>query len=166
MKQDTKAQASALATILVIDDEELIRQYLCEILTLLGYRVLAAQDGQMALGIYQRQFREIDFVLTDMVMPGMFGTELLDCMRILNPALKAAIMSGYYERADLTAESLAKVVGMLRKPFSADALRDLLDKALHSGPSASHSLVAEAEACEEWLLAEGACSPKPYDLRR
>lgn len=158
MEQDNTGHAAALATILVIDDEELLRQFLCELLTLQGYRTYAAQDGLVALDIYRRQFREIDLVLTDLVMPGMHGLEVLDVMRALNPTLKAAIMSGYCDRTDLAADSLSKVVGMLRKPFSAEQLQGLLDKALHGEPLVPHALAGELAADEEGLLVECAYS--------
>jgi two-component system cell cycle sensor histidine kinase/response regulator CckA len=152
MEQDKTTQDSILATILVIDDEVLIREFLCEVLTLQGYRTLTAQDGLAALGIYKKQFKEIDLVLTDLVMPGMYGAEVLDLMRVMNPQLKAAIMSGYYDHSDLPQECLDNVVGVLRKPFSTVQLHGLLDKALNCGPLDPHFMEKGLDADEEeWV---------------
>ena len=156
MEQDKTEHASALVTILVIDDEELVRRFLSEILTMQGYRVLVAQDGMAAIGIYKRQFKEIDLVLTDLVMPGLQGAEVLDLMRTLNPALKAVIMSGYYGSADLMEECFANVVGLLRKPFTMEQMGGLLKKALHCAPLPPFLLAGGAEMDEEeGVLAEG-----------
>lgn len=153
MEQDKISETPVLGTILVIDDEELIRDFLCDVLTMYGYRALTAQDGLVALNIYKRQFKEIDLVLTDLVMPGMYGAEVLGLMRVMNPELKAAIMSGYYDRSDLPEECLANVVGVLRKPFSTEQLGGLLDKALHCGPLAPLIFVEESESDDEgWLV--------------
>lgn len=74
---------------------------------------------------------------------------MLGLMHTLNPALKAAIISGYYESADLTDVPLDSVVGVLRKPFSPKQLQGLLVKALHRKPLVPQPLTGAAVAHEE-----------------
>ncbi len=89
--------ASAKQTILVVDDEDLVRNYLVIALQHLGYDVIAVKDGNEALSQCQQSNVNIDVLLTDMVLPGMNGRQLAEQAKKVRPTLKLVFMSGYTE---------------------------------------------------------------------
>ncbi|HZF00642.1 MAG TPA: ATP-binding protein [Methylomirabilota bacterium] len=104
-------------TVLVVDDEDMLLTMTETILTDYGYKVLTASSGQRALNILSRGDPNVDLVLTDLVMPGMGGRELIDRIRQLAPTVKLICMSGYLGAEKQTGTN------SLRKPFtSADLL--------------------------------------------
>jgi PAS domain S-box-containing protein len=82
-------------TILVVEDEDAVRQISARTLESLGYNVLSSCDGVEALSVYDRHPGRVDLVLMDLVMPNMGGRELLDALRERDPDLKVIVMSGY-----------------------------------------------------------------------
>jgi len=100
-------------TVLVVDDEALLLSMTETILTEFGYKTLAAKSGQKALEILAREDVNVDLVITDLVMPGMSGRELVEHIRQLAPGTRILCMSGYALSAD-------KQTGApyLRKPFT------------------------------------------------
>jgi CheY-like chemotaxis protein len=104
-------------TVLVVDDEALLLTMTETILTEFGYKILTANSGQKALAILSRDNMNVDLVVTDLVMPGMSGRELVERIRQLSPATRILCMSGYSLSAD-------KQVGTpyLRKPFTSAEL--------------------------------------------
>jgi PAS domain S-box-containing protein len=121
-------------TILVADDEQLLRDLIRRILGGLGYRVLIAADGAEALDLF-RAHPEVDLVLLDAVMPRTQGMAAYAEMKALRPGVRVLIMSGYAEEA--VDQSLFALAGtpFIAKPFEANELarkvRDVLD-----GPTA------------------------------
>ncbi|SDB03090.1 Cache domain-containing protein [Desulfonatronum thiosulfatophilum] len=112
---------SGTEVILVVDDEEMIREATSELLTGYGYTVIQSGDGRQALERYTRDQERIALVITDVGMPGMGGEALLAELRKLNPRAKVIISSGYAGIRDNQAFQAAS--GMISKPF---ALNDLL----------------------------------------
>jgi CheY-like chemotaxis protein len=110
-------------TILVVDDESLVLTMAETILTEFGYKVLTANGGQKALAILSRDDVKVNLVVTDMVMPGMSGRELIERIRQLAPTMKILSTSGYVMPAD-------KQIGTayLQKPFTST---ELLAKVRH-----------------------------------
>jgi len=100
-------------TVLVVDDEMLLLSMTETILTEFGYKILTASSGQKALAILARQDVKVDLVVTDLVMPGMSGRELVDRIRQVAPATRILCMSGYGLPADKRPG-----VPFLRKPFT------------------------------------------------
>lgn len=82
-------------TVLVVDDEALVRDVTKEMLESLGYQVLAAGDGEEALSLYRAEGGRIDLVILDMIMPGMGGGEVYDALRSLDPGVRVILSSGY-----------------------------------------------------------------------
>jgi CheY-like chemotaxis protein len=82
-------------TILVVENGDILRPLIGEILRREGYRVLEAQDGDAALSVWHREQGPIDLVVTDVVMPNMSGKELVWRLRLLRPEVKVIYMSGY-----------------------------------------------------------------------
>lgn len=117
--------------ILVAEDDDDVRAYTVEILRELGYHVLEAQDGPAALRIIERPEQAVDLLFTDVVMPGMSGSELADHARVIRPELKVLYTSGYTRNAIVHNGRLDAGVEMIAKPFTYQALaarvRDMLD---------------------------------------
>jgi signal transduction histidine kinase len=100
-------------TVLVVDDETLLLSMTETILTEFGYKILTASSGQKALAILARDDLKVDLVITDLVMPGMSGRELVERIRQQAPAPRILCMSGYSLSADQRAGT-----PFLRKPFT------------------------------------------------
>jgi len=131
---DTAAapQAAENETILVVDDEPLVRMVAVEILEELGYHVLEADDGPSALRI-MNSGQPIDLLITDVGLPGgMNGRQLADAVRINRPDLRVLFVTGYAENAVLNHGHLDHGMHVMTKPFLGDAfarrVRDLLSK--------------------------------------
>ena len=108
-------------TILVVDDEDIVRILAEAMLQKLGYAVLLASDSASALDFYREHWQTIDLVILDLIMPNMGGLECLQQMRRLNPSLKALISSGYLpDTANHTSEKLT--YGFLHKPYGLQEL--------------------------------------------
>lgn len=118
-------------TILLVEDEPVVRQTFAKCLRSLGYRVLEAQTGLEALDVWAQNGKSIDLVLTDMAMPGgMTGLELVERLREHRTGLRAIISSGYsieFQRHDLTVRS---DILYLPKPFDPTALAAAVRKCL------------------------------------
>jgi len=84
--------------VLVVDDEDDVRALLSDVLRVGRFRVIAARSGQQALELAAAQASPVALLVTDIVMPGVSGTELADALRVRYPAIKVVFMSGYAER--------------------------------------------------------------------
>ena len=115
-------------TILVVDDEPMVREFAQRLLETEGYHVMEAGTGREALEVLRAHLREIDGVLLDLSMPGMDGDTLLAELRAFAPHLPVIVHSGY--PADSTAESVARfaVAGVLQKPYRAAHLSEMVRK--------------------------------------
>jgi CheY-like chemotaxis protein len=117
------------ATILVVEDEELVRDFTVELLADYGYAVFSAANGSEALAVLERQ-PEIDLLFTDIVMPGeLDGFALAREARKRRPALRILYTSGYTNRfAD---RDMGETFGpMVSKPYRPDQLRAEIGRAL------------------------------------
>lgn len=112
------------ATVLLVEDNELVRRGTRRVLESKGYRVIDAEDGQIALEIVARE--SIDVLVTDIVMPGMNGVELHQAVRESLPDLPVVFTSGYNDHGALEAAIAARNAVFLQKPVSADALEDAI----------------------------------------
>jgi len=113
-------------TVLLVDDEELVRALCEELLQRMGLEVLTAEDGRRAVDLYRVRQAEIDVVLLDLTMPRMNGEEAYGELRKINPAVPVILASGY-GRSDVVARFKGKdLVGCLQKPYTPEKLRSLL----------------------------------------
>jgi two-component system, cell cycle sensor histidine kinase and response regulator CckA len=117
-------------TILYVDDEEMLQNLGQTVLSSFGYRVLTASSGAEALDIFDQLGHEIDLVVTDLVMPGMSGRELMDQLRRRAPALRILCTSGYLGRAVGREEE-----PYLRKPFTSQQLLQKVKQLLNLPPA-------------------------------
>ena len=104
-------------TILVVDDEALIRDLARDILRRFGYTVLTAGGGEEALALYRLHSRDIAAVILDIIMPGMNGREVFQKIRELNPAAKIIISSGYSHDRDADHLLEQGAAGFVQKPY-------------------------------------------------
>jgi PAS domain S-box-containing protein len=120
-------------TVLLAEDEEVVRRFAREILSGNGYKVLEAGNGREALLLSEAHRGEIHLLLTDVVMPKIGGRELADRIRTLRPELRILYMSGYTDDAILRDRVLEDGIPFLQKPFTPEGLarkvREVLDTA-------------------------------------
>jgi two-component system cell cycle sensor histidine kinase/response regulator CckA len=120
------------ATILVVENGDMLRPLICEILRKEGYNVLEAQDGDEALLVWERCQGLIDLVLTDVVMPHMSGKELAERLRFLHPEVKVIYMSGYESSILASGKKFGSDAIFLQKPFRPAELSQVVRKILQS----------------------------------
>jgi two-component system cell cycle sensor histidine kinase/response regulator CckA len=123
--------AKGTETILLVEDEDLVISLLKTILVRAGYRVLAASSGEEALALARAFDKRLDLVLTDVVMDGMSGRELWDCVKPIHPHAEVIFISGYTEDDVLKQGVSREGVSFLAKPFDSkdllEKIRDILD---------------------------------------
>lgn len=126
----TNGQLGGTETILVVDDEALVLTMAETILTDFGYKVLTANGGQKALAILSRGDTPVDLVVTDLVMPGIGGRELVERIRQMDPAMNILCTSGYTLPSDHHEGTL-----FLQKPFTSSQLLSKVRRAIVSTTS-------------------------------
>jgi DNA-binding response OmpR family regulator len=117
--------------ILLVEDEEIVREPARRMLVKHGYEVVAASSAEEALAILQDDPRIVHLLLTDVVMPGQSGKELAQEVTRQRPDVRVLYMSGYSQDVIVHQGVLEAGVHLIEKPFSSDALlarvRDVLD---------------------------------------
>ena len=130
------SRSAARTCVLLVEDEEPVRLLTKRVLERAGYDVVTAADAEEALHIFERDADRIGLVLTDVVMPGMSGPDMLSRMLAGRP-VPALLMSGYPDVGDLVAAS--GQFGLIAKPFTADvltsAIRGTIERAHGSAAS-------------------------------
>ena len=129
---DGAATAETGETVLVIEDEPVVRGLVVEVLADLGYRVIEAVDGPQGLQIVQSAQR-IDLLITDVGLPGLNGRQVADAARALRPDLKVLFMTGYAEKAALVAGSLDARMAVITKPFVMETLATRVREIVEAG---------------------------------
>jgi signal transduction histidine kinase/ActR/RegA family two-component response regulator len=123
-------------TVLVVDDEPLVRAFAEQGLRRLGYEVLVAESGPKAMEIYRQRAPEISWVLLDVVMPEMSGFEICRQMRAINPQARVIASSGYSGRVARQALE-AGASHFVGKPYTLEELSEALqEKVRHGSPGA------------------------------
>jgi PAS domain S-box-containing protein len=127
------APAGGSETILVVEDEEIVRILAKRILEKAGYRVLLARNGAEAVNIYKNYGHAIDLVITDVVMPQMGGIAACRQIREINPDAKVVLSSGY--AGDAVSKDEVGEIGdaMVQKPYIPQALLETVRKVLEGG---------------------------------
>ncbi|MBF0544345.1 MAG: response regulator [Candidatus Riflebacteria bacterium] len=123
--------------ILLVDDEEIVRETTQKILQSLGYQVTACRDGLEALEVFRSKHNQIDLVILDMVMPRMNGPETFQNMRAIHPGIKVLLASGFSLNG--TSQKLLQngVQGFLQKPFELSELSQKIREVLGENNSSS-----------------------------
>ena len=105
-------------TILLVEDEAVVRDLVCEILRESGYAILCAPSGAEAMNISAEHAKPIDLLITDVVMPEMSGPELANRLRHARGELRVLYMSGYTDDAVLVRQGLPENCAFIRKPYT------------------------------------------------
>jgi PAS domain S-box-containing protein len=127
---ETVSPKRQAATILLVEDDEIMRGLTRQLLQQHGYNVVEADDGKSALEWVESHPNPVDLVLTDVVMRRMSGPELVDRLNASRPNLKVVFMSGYTGELIAEREVLKRGVTLLEKPFSRTALLNTIHTAL------------------------------------
>ena len=121
----TKVEGAApggTETILLAEDDDMVRDLATRILQQAGYTLLAARDGEEAIGLFRQHRDHIDLLLLDVVMPRVGGHEVLAAARREKPEIKALFASGYSENAVHTNFVIHEGLHLVQKPFMRDTL--------------------------------------------
>jgi signal transduction histidine kinase len=120
---------SGKETILIVEDEEILRSFSSQMLTDLGYNVLLALDGEEALVIFQENMEMIDLVVSDMIMPKKSGIELFNDLKKIKPDVKFILVTGYcLEEAE--GRILRNMEAILMKPYTIEKIAALIRRTL------------------------------------
>ncbi len=120
------------ASVLLVDDEEMVLDVGKKMLEKLGYDVLSAKTAQESLGIFEKKGDEIDLVILDMIMPEMSGGQIYDQMKAANPTVKVLLSSGYSIDGQATEILERGCNGFIQKPFNLKELSVKIGEVLNS----------------------------------
>jgi len=120
----------ASSTVLVVDDEDMVRRLAARMLAGMGYRVLEARSGQEAVRLLRRGAHRIQGVLTDVAMPGIGGRELGETIAQCWPQIRVLYMSGFAETRMVNAGQLDPTQPFIQKPFTSEQLGSKVRKLL------------------------------------
>jgi DNA-binding response OmpR family regulator len=115
--------ATGTGTVLLVEDHDAVRVLAKRVLTGLGYQVIEAADGDLAMAVAADRGCTVDLLLSDVVLPGkMNGVQLAEAVSVLRPGLKVLFMSGYPRDTVARTGRLDLGVNYLPKPFTPDGL--------------------------------------------
>jgi two-component system, cell cycle sensor histidine kinase and response regulator CckA len=117
-------------TILVVDDEEHVRDLCSRILTRAGYKVITATNGKEALTVYEQRGHEVNLVILDLIMPQMGGRQCLEELLILDPSAKVVIASGYSSNGPTEDALAGGGKGFIGKPYNMRQVLGVIRKVL------------------------------------
>ncbi|GEM_PF-950900 len=118
-------------TILVVEDNDAVRELTTRMLENLGYRVLAAASGEAAIELFVSSGEKVDLLLTDLVMPGISGRELADQLHIIRADLPVIFTSGYTDDQIIHRGVMKDQVIYIQKPFDIQQLSETIHRTLH-----------------------------------
>jgi PAS domain S-box-containing protein len=135
------AELAGRGTVLVVDDEELVRKAATFTLQRYGYQVLAAASGREAIQIFRNSGQPVTLVLLDLTMPGMDGEEVLRELKLIEPAVRVLLSSGFNEVESVRRFTGKGLAGFIQKPYTAQELgakvKQILDFQSRAAPNAS-----------------------------
>jgi two-component system cell cycle sensor histidine kinase/response regulator CckA len=120
--QGSGAELAGQGTVLVVDDEEVVRKAATFTLLRYGYQVLGATSGREAIQIFRNRDHQIALVLLDLTMPGMDGEEVLRELRLIEPSIRVLLSSGFNEVESVRRFTGKGLAGFIQKPYTAHAL--------------------------------------------
>ena len=130
-ESDSRTMPQGTETIMIVDDDPSIRKLVWDTMEPLGYQLLEAGSGEDALALFERSGGKVDLVLSDLIMPGINGQELLEALREKDPSIRTIIMSGYTDNIVVQHGVLKPGVIFLNKPLLpislAVKIRNVLD---------------------------------------
>jgi two-component system cell cycle sensor histidine kinase/response regulator CckA len=136
-KVDDRPVEPGSGTILVVDDDVMVRRAVSMTLRGLGYTTFEAASGFEAVDLYRQHHAEIRAVVLDVIMPGMSGRATYTAMRAVDPSVTVLLMSGYTKNEEVQALLEEGARGFVMKPYSVESLARTLAAALRDGPTAA-----------------------------
>jgi len=127
-KAPVKIVSERGATILIIDDDDNIREVISEVLEVLGHHVKSAPSGEEGLKLFKKE--NFDLVITDLGMPGMSGWEVTRICKSLKPLVPVMMISGWGHQINEEMISQSKLDGVLGKPFEIDKIKNMIQDVL------------------------------------
>ena len=118
--------------ILIVEDEAVMLRLLVKFFSKHGHYALQALDGEQAVDIYHRSGKDIDAVLLDLRLPKMGGDQVFNKIKIMNPAVKVVLASGYLDPDIKTSLQLAGVKAFVDKPYVLSAVLELIKEIVSS----------------------------------
>ena len=135
LEESSVMPAFGTETILLVDDEEFVRDLGSRILSKAGYNVLTATNGREALDIFEKERTRIALVILDLIMPEIGGKECLEELRRIDPQLKVLIASGLSDAASVRESIRIGAKGFMYKPFKSRELLRQVRKVLDEVPT-------------------------------
>jgi PAS domain S-box-containing protein len=132
--QSPQNESGGCETVLLVEDEESVRELVRVTLVARGYNVLEAENGERGLHIAESYKEHIHILITDVVMPGIGGRELAKMLLALRPDISVLYLSGYTEDAVVTQGALGPGTGFLQKPFTLQNLAKKVREVIRSQP--------------------------------
>ena len=123
--------------VLLVDDEEAVRSLGAQTLKRFGYRVMTANDGMQAVALYTQHRKEIDLVITDIMMPVMDGAAAIQAMVEFNPEVKIIASSGLVNQGGPSSNVNLPIQGYLPKPYTTQKILQIVHEVLHGPKTAS-----------------------------
>jgi len=120
----------SIGTILVIDDEDIVREFFKDIIQSIGYKVVDFSDPVEAVKYYRENFRSIALVLFDMIMPGLNGKEVFFLLKKTSPDLRSIVCSGVEQDENISNILSAGCSAFLKKPVSFQSLEKTINSML------------------------------------
>ncbi len=151
-------------TILLVEDDPEVREYVAGLLRSFGYTVLPAGNGRDALALAET-FPAIDLLVTDVVMPRMGGPELAEAMLRVRPEIKVIYISGYTEDSIVQRGELRPGIDYLSKPFTQEALARKVRQVLERAPRQPRLIVADDDCLIREYFVE-VLADAGYDVRQ
>ncbi len=119
-------------TVLLVEDEEMVRSLVCQVLKWYGYKVLEAENGEAAIRVAQNHQGPIHLLISDLVMPGMSALDMVKELAPPRPQMRLIFMSGYTDHAAVRHQLAAGDVPYIQKPFAPDRLAHKVREVLNS----------------------------------
>jgi PAS domain S-box-containing protein len=117
-------------TVMIVDDEDVIRSIAAQLLENAGYRVVACKDGSEAVSVYRNRRDDIDLVILDMIMPNKNGRETYFELKTVNPGIKVLLSSGFSEDGEAQEIIKSGALGFIQKPYRSAELIVKVQQAL------------------------------------
>jgi len=124
------ASYSPAGTVLVVDDEDIVRNICKDMIEACGMQVLTASDGKKALEVFRQHAERISLVILDLTMPVMDGISAFRELVRIRPGVKVILSSGYDEQDSLRQLSGEGLAGFMKKPYTLKDLRETIQRAL------------------------------------
>ncbi|MCX7769806.1 MAG: transporter substrate-binding domain-containing protein [Proteobacteria bacterium] len=113
--------------ILVVEDDDMIREFIANTLKQAGYQVITAENGVIGLEMFEKN-QDVSLIISDIIMPKMSGLELIEKIKLIKPYIKFLMMSGYSEEVLIDKKEFVKDYFLLEKPFTALKLIETIKK--------------------------------------